>query len=120
MWLPWQTAFQVAAALAVVLVVLVVWRPAQRWLRVVRLTVGEMVLMFSLYGVWQWVHERAVTKTSGAIGFHGIPIHVADGTPYQTDAELGTRLSGGCQRQNNLDAKFLWDWANVGTTVVVV
>ena len=67
MWLPWQTAFQVAAALAVVLVVLVVWRPAQRWLRVVRLTVGEMVLMFSLYGVWQWVHERAVTKTAGAI-----------------------------------------------------
>ena len=67
MWLPWQTAFQVAAALAVVLVALVVWRPAQRWLRVVRLTVGEMVLMFSLYGVWQWVHERAVTKTAGAI-----------------------------------------------------
>ena len=60
-------------------------------------------------------------KTSiGAIGFHGIPIHRSDGTVYQTDAELGTRLSGGCQRQNNLDAKFLWDWANVGTTVVVV
>jgi len=60
-------------------------------------------------------------KTSiGAIGFHGIPIHRSDGTVYQTDAELGTRLSGGCQRQNNLDAKFLWDWANVGTPVVVV
>jgi len=56
----------------------------------------------------------------GAIGFHGIPIHVADGSPYQTDAELGTRLSGGCQRQNNLDAKFVWDWASIGTTVVVV
>ena len=60
-------------------------------------------------------------KTSiGAIGFHGIPIHVSDGSPYQTDAELGTRLSGGCQRQNNLDAKFVWDWASIGTTVVVV
>jgi lipoprotein-anchoring transpeptidase ErfK/SrfK len=60
-------------------------------------------------------------KTSiGAIGFHGIPVHVSDGTVYQTDAELGSRLSGGCQRQNNLDAKFLWDWADVGTTVVVV
>jgi hypothetical protein len=56
----------------------------------------------------------------GAIGFHGIPIHVADGSPYQTDAELGTRLSGGCQRQDNLDAKFVWDWASVGTTVFVV
>ncbi len=56
----------------------------------------------------------------GAIGFHGIPIHLSDGTAYQTDAELGTRLSGGCQRQDNLDAKFVWDWATVGTTVVVV
>ena len=23
--------------------------------------------MFTLYGIWQWVHERAVTKTAGAI-----------------------------------------------------
>ena len=56
----------------------------------------------------------------GAIGFHGIPIHVSDGTPYQTDAELGTRLSGGCQRQDNLDANFVWAWAQIGTTVVVL
>jgi hypothetical protein len=56
----------------------------------------------------------------GAIGFHGIPIHVADGTPYQTEAELGTRLSGGCQRQANLDADFVWAWADIGTKVVVI
>ena len=56
----------------------------------------------------------------GAIGFHGIPLHVSDGSVYQTDAELGTRLSGGCQRQNNLDARFLWAFADVGTVVVVV
>ncbi|MFV0306445.1 MAG: peptidoglycan-binding protein [Desertimonas sp.] len=56
----------------------------------------------------------------GAIGFHGIPTHVEDGSPYQTDAELGTRLSGGCQRQNNMDARFLWAFADVGTVVVVV
>ena len=55
----------------------------------------------------------------GHIGFHGIPRHVSDNSPYQTDAELGTRLSGGCQRQNDLDAKFLWAFADVGTTVVV-
>ena len=67
MWLPWQTALQVAVVLAVALFVLVATRPAQRWLRVVRLTVGEMVLMFTLYGIWQWVHERAVTKTAGAV-----------------------------------------------------
>ena len=56
----------------------------------------------------------------GAIGFHGIPIHVADGTPYQTEAELGTRLSGGCQRQANPDADFVWAWADIGTKVVVI
>ena len=55
----------------------------------------------------------------GHIGFHGIPRHVSDNSPYQTDAELGTRLSGGCQRQNDLDAEFLWAFADVGTTVVV-
>lgn len=56
----------------------------------------------------------------GHIGFHAIPLHVADNSPYQTEAELGTRLSGGCQRQANADAAFLWDFAQVGTTVVVI
>jgi hypothetical protein len=56
----------------------------------------------------------------GHIGFHAIPLHVSDGSPYQTEAELGTRLSGGCQRQANLDAAFLWNFAQVGTTVVVI
>ena len=56
----------------------------------------------------------------GAIGFHAIPLHVEDNSPYMTEAELGTRLSGGCQRQANADAEFLWDFADIGTTVVVV
>ncbi|MFM2073656.1 MAG: hypothetical protein RLZZ623_3920 [Actinomycetota bacterium] len=56
----------------------------------------------------------------GAIGFHGIPIHVADGTAYQTEAELGTRLSGGCQRQANRDADFVWEFAQIGTPVIVI
>jgi hypothetical protein len=56
----------------------------------------------------------------GHIGFHGIPIHVSDGSPYMTEAELGTRLSGGCQRQSNRDAQFLWGFAEVGTKVVVL
>jgi peptidoglycan hydrolase-like protein with peptidoglycan-binding domain len=55
----------------------------------------------------------------GHIGFHGIPRHVSDNSVYQTTEELGTRLSGGCQRQHDLDAKFLWAFADVGTTVVV-
>jgi hypothetical protein len=55
----------------------------------------------------------------GHIGFHAIPLHVSDNSPYQTTEELGTRLSGGCQRQHNLDAAFMWEFAQVGTTVVV-
>ena len=56
----------------------------------------------------------------GAIGFHGIPTKVSDGSPYQTEDELGQRLSGGCQRQANRDAAFLWDFADIGTNVVVI
>ena len=63
---------------------------------------------------------RYLKTDIGAIGFHGIPLHVEDGSPYQTEAELGTRMSGGCQRQANPDAAFLWQFADVGTTVVVV
>ena len=55
----------------------------------------------------------------GNLGFHGIPIHVENGEPYQTTEELGTRLSGGCQRQHDVDAAFMWEFATVGTTVVV-
>ncbi len=55
----------------------------------------------------------------GAIGFHAIPLHVEDDSPYRTTDELGTRLSGGCQRQHNLDAEFMWGFATIGTKVVV-
>jgi peptidoglycan hydrolase-like protein with peptidoglycan-binding domain len=56
----------------------------------------------------------------GAIGFHSIPLHVEDKSPYQTEDELGARLSGGCQRQAPRDADFLWDFADIGTKVVVL
>lgn len=56
----------------------------------------------------------------GAIGMHSIPLHVEDLSVYQTEAELGQRLSGGCQRQAPADADFVWAWAEIGTPVVVV
>ena len=66
-------------------------------------------------------HMVRYQKTNiGNIGFHGIPIHVSDGTAYQTEADLGQRLSGGCQRQANRDADFVWAFADIGTTVVVI
>ena len=72
--------------------------------------------------LWRAVEDvKGYLRTDlGHIGFHGIPTSVFDGSVYQTTDELGTRLSGGCQRQHNLDAMFMWGFAPVGTTVVVV
>lgn len=63
---------------------------------------------------------RWLETERGHIGFHGIPTKIATGEAYQTDAELGTRLSGGCQRQADLDADFVWEFAPEGTKVVVL
>ena len=63
---------------------------------------------------------RWLDTDRGAIGFHQIPVHKSDGSVYQTEAELGQRMSGGCQRQAALDAQFMWDFAEIGTPVYVV
>lgn len=63
---------------------------------------------------------RWLQTQRGHIGFHGIPYGVDDKKPYMTEDELGQRLSGGCQRQADLDAEFLWNFAPVGTKVVVL
>ena len=51
------------------------------------------------------------------IGFHEIPKR--DGVPIEADSQLGQALSGGCVRQATADAEFMWDFAPIGTTVVV-
>jgi L,D-transpeptidase catalytic domain len=61
---------------------------------------------------------RFTTGAEAAIGFHNIP--VLEGTKVQTPDELGTPLSHGCIRQWGQDAQALWDFAPLGTTVVVV
>ena len=53
------------------------------------------------------------------IGFHDIP-RDANGRPLQREDDLGGYRSAGCVRQGSADAIFLWDWAPIGTTVVVV
>ena len=55
--------------------------------------------------------------TGAAIGFHDIPID--GGKPVQTLAQLGTPQSHGCVRQKRSDAVALWEFAPLGTTVVV-
>lgn len=66
--------------------------------------------------------EHMVRFTRGeraAIGFHSIPVAAETGEPVQTLAELGTPLSDGCVRQAADDAAALFDFAPVGTAVVV-
>jgi len=53
------------------------------------------------------------------IGFHGIPLSPA-GRPIQSDGQLGRPLSHGCVRENQTNARQLWDWAPMGTPVVVL
>ncbi len=60
---------------------------------------------------------RFAHGTRAAIGFHDIP--VSEGRPVQSVAELGTPTSHGCIRQRRADARVLWQFAPVGTTVVV-
>lgn len=60
---------------------------------------------------------RFTRGANAAIGFHSIP--AKDGRLLQTRAQLGTPQSHGCIRQALPDAKRLWDFAPVGTKVVV-
>jgi hypothetical protein len=53
------------------------------------------------------------------IGFHGIP-RDAYGRPLQREDDLGGFRSAGCVRQSDGDAAYLYEWAPVGTTVVVL
>jgi lipoprotein-anchoring transpeptidase ErfK/SrfK len=56
--------------------------------------------------------------TTTDVGFHGIPVR-QNGSQIQSDAQLGQYLSHGCVRQNQYTAKVMWDWASMGTPVVV-
>jgi peptidoglycan hydrolase-like protein with peptidoglycan-binding domain len=62
---------------------------------------------------------RWLKTERGAIGFHAIPTDKSTGELYQTADELGHRGSGGCQRQTQADAEFMWEFAQVGTNVYV-
>ena len=54
-----------------------------------------------------------------AIGFHNIPID-GFGEAMQSEAQLGTYRSEGCVRLRDDQAAILFNWAKVGTDVVVV
>jgi lipoprotein-anchoring transpeptidase ErfK/SrfK len=68
-------------------------------------------------GVMQYFVRFTQGPTGAAIGFHSIP--TSHDQPLQTRAQLGTPQSHGCIRQDLPDAISLWDFAPVGTKVVV-
>jgi lipoprotein-anchoring transpeptidase ErfK/SrfK len=66
----------------------------------------------------RWMVRFAHSRRGDNIGFHEIPKR--DGVPMQTNDQLGDPLSGGCVRQATEDAMVTWNWAQLGTVVVVV
>lgn len=69
---------------------------------------------------WRYMVRFAKGPNGDNIGFHEIPVDKRTGRPVQSLSELGQPLSGGCVRQATPDAVFIWDWAPVGTPVVVI
>ncbi len=68
----------------------------------------------------KWGYMIRFTKGCNGdnIGFHEIPNKY--GVPVQSIWQLGTPLSGGCVRQGYDDAIWMWNWAWIGTKVVVL
>ncbi len=65
MWLPYRIAFQLAIVLVVV--VLLFRRVQRPTVRVAVATAKELAIVMTLYGIWQYVRRRAITRTAGAI-----------------------------------------------------
>ncbi len=69
-------------------------------------------------GVMEYMVRFTHGPRGAAIGFHTIPTRL--GVPLQSKAQLGTPQSHGCIRQRTSDAIRLWNFAPVGTRVVVI
>jgi hypothetical protein len=67
----------------------------------------------------KWMARFTRARSGLAIGFHAIPRY-SNGTPMQTEDELGYFRSGGCVRQADHKAYALYQWAPIGTTVIVL
>lgn len=67
---------------------------------------------------WGYMVRFAHGAQGGNIGFHEIPTQY--GRPVQSIWQLGQPLSGGCVRQAQPDAIWMWNWAYIGTKVVVL
>ena len=67
---------------------------------------------------FRFMTRFAIGRNGGNIGFHEIPIR--NRKPMQTVDELGAFKGSGCLRSSTQDALFIYQWATLGTKVVVV
>lgn len=67
---------------------------------------------------FRYMTRFAIGRNGGNIGFHEIPIR--NNKPMQTVDELGAFKGSGCLRSSTQDALFIYQWATLGTKVVVV
>lgn len=69
---------------------------------------------------WPYMVRFATGSGGDNIGFHEIPTNVSTGNKVQSTSQLGQALSSGCVRQSHGDAVYMWNWAHLGTKVVVL
>ncbi len=69
---------------------------------------------------WRYMVRFTRGPSGDNIGFHEIPTNLETGYKLQSESQLGLALSGGCVRQATSDAIYIWNWAPIGTPVVVV
>ena len=67
---------------------------------------------------FRYMTRFAIGRNGGNVGFHEIPTR--NGKVMQTVDELGTFKGSGCLRSSTQDARFIYQWATLGTKVVVV
>ena len=67
---------------------------------------------------FRFMTRFAIGRNGGNIGFHEIPVR--NNKPMQTVEELGSFKGSGCLRSSTQDAIFIYQWAKIGTKVVVV
>lgn len=68
----------------------------------------------------RWMVRFTVGPSGDNIGFHEIPHNTQTGRFLQTEAQLGQARSDGCVRMSTAASQFMWNWAPVGTKVVVL
>jgi lipoprotein-anchoring transpeptidase ErfK/SrfK len=69
---------------------------------------------------WRYMVRFTKGPSGDNIGFHEIPVDTRTGQRVQSESQLGTPLSSGCVRQATSDAVYIWNWAPIGTQVVVL